>query len=62
MDKGKATDFMYLDFFKIFDMVAHHILISKLEKCGFEEWMLWWLRNYLEGQSQRFVVNGSMSI
>ncbi|KAG6929206.1 hypothetical protein G0U57_006166 [Chelydra serpentina] len=61
VDEGKAVDVLFLDFSKAFDTVSHSILASKLKKYGLDEWMVRWIENWLDGQAQRVVINGSMS-
>uniref|UniRef100_A0A493TN14 Reverse transcriptase domain-containing protein n=1 Tax=Anas platyrhynchos platyrhynchos TaxID=8840 RepID=A0A493TN14_ANAPP len=61
VDEGKAVDVVYLDFSKAFDTVSHSILLKKLAALGLDWRTLRWVRNWLDSQAQRVVVNGAKS-
>jgi len=58
VNEGKAMDVIYLDFNKAFDTVPHSVLLEKLAAHGLDGCTLCWVKNWLNGQAQRIVVNG----
>ncbi|GAB0178679.1 mitochondrial enolase superfamily member 1 [Grus japonensis] len=59
VDEGRAVDVVYLDFSKGFDTISHKILVSKLRKCGLDEWTVRWIENWLNGRAQRVVISST---
>ena len=58
LDKNTQSDIIYLDFAKAFDSVDHQILLRKLKLFGVTGRLLGWFRDYLNGRTQRVVVEG----
>ncbi|NXY41992.1 RTJK polymerase, partial [Ceuthmochares aereus] len=46
---------------KAFDTVTHSILLEKLAAAGLDRNTLCWVKNWLDGQTQRVMVNGVKS-
>ncbi|GAB0209063.1 mitochondrial enolase superfamily member 1 [Grus japonensis] len=61
VDEGRAVDVVYLKFSKAFDTVSRKILVSKLRKCGLDEWTVRWVENWLNGRAQSVVISGAES-
>jgi len=55
------VDIIYLDRSKAFDTVSHSILLEKQAAHGLDGCTLRWIKNWLNGQVQRVVVNGVKS-
>jgi len=61
VDKRKAVDSVYLHFSKALDIISCIILLQKLAVCGLNECILCWVKNCLDGQAQKVVVNAAKS-
>ena len=61
VNEGKLVDIVYLDFSKAFDVVSHSILLEKLAAHDLDRYNLYWVKNWMDGQAQRVVVNGVKS-
>ena len=61
VDEGKAVSVVYLDCSKAFDTVPHSILVEKLPAHGLDGRTLHWVKQWLDGWTQRVVVNGVKS-
>jgi len=61
VDERKAVDVIYLDFSEAINTVLHSILLEKLTVHGLDGCTLRWMKNWLNGQAQRVVVNGVKS-
>ncbi|GAB0184205.1 mitochondrial enolase superfamily member 1 [Grus japonensis] len=56
--EGKAVHVVHLDFSKAFDTISHSILLEKPAAQGLDRRTLLWIKNCLDGRSQRVVANG----
>ena len=59
--QANGLDVLYLDISKAFDSVTHHILLTKLHKCGISGRLLKWLLAYLTNPSQCVCINNQLS-
>lgn len=51
LEKRSQVDSVYVDFSKAFDKVPHELAMKKLERLGFPDWLIMWLRSYLRDRS-----------
>ena len=62
MNKQHVTLLVLLDLSAAFDTVDHNVLLSRLHsKFGISGTALEWFRSYLNGRSQRVMVQGNLS-
>lgn len=58
---GYQTDVIYTDFSKAFDKVNHNLLLTKLDKLGFNNTYLSWIKSYLLNRTQSIKFKSAVS-
>ncbi|KAK4827810.1 hypothetical protein QYF61_021802 [Mycteria americana] len=61
VDQGKPVDAFLFYFIKAFDTVSHTILLDKMSSIQLDKSIIWWVNNWLTGQTQRVIVHGVTS-
>ena len=61
LEEGYDIDVIFMDFRKAFDKVPHKRLASKLKSYGVTGSILSWIESFLNGRTQKVVVNGAES-
>jgi hypothetical protein len=61
LDNGGRLDAIAIDFSKVFDLVLHDRLLTKIAVPGVDSRTVAWLREFLLGRTQRLRVGGQLS-
>ena len=61
IDRGEKVDVIHLDSAKVFDMVPHKRLLSKLKGYGIKGKIYDWIKDFLSNRKQRVVIHGKFS-
>ena len=54
---GATVRVVLFDFKKAFDLIDHHLLLSKLTTYDLPEWVYIWIKDFLTGRKQRVKLN-----
>ena len=58
LEEGVRTDAIITDFSKVFDLVPHDRVLTKIEATGVDLRVVVWIKEFLLGRSQRVRVDG----
>jgi hypothetical protein len=61
MDNGDRIDAIVIDFSKAFDLVPQDWLLIKIAISGVDSRIFAWVREFLQGRTQRVKVGGQLS-
>jgi len=61
LDEGVGIDAIIIDFSKVFDLVPHDRLLTKLVVSGVDSRVVVWVRESLVGRTQRVRIGGQLS-